>query len=291
MTLQKYLDHRRRYEIIVLIILLVLFGATNATSIILEDYQNGADVNWLRAFATEYTAVLTIPLLFPLLLPFLDWLNLNFENLRWRVLWHLPGILVFSLLHIALFNIVRKLLWPLAGQQYEFGPLFLGLLYELRKVFWAYLIIVTIIYSYRFILNRLQGEARFLSFSDESVTQPKFRDQFLVKMLDKEYLVRVIDIQWIQSASNYVLLHCGDRQYPMRNTLKGLSEQLDPNQFLRIHRTAIVNLKQVVSLQDKGDVKLNLATGETLAVSKTYLPQLRQALESCQSQEQSRPAS
>jgi len=278
MTLQDYLKHRRRYEVIVVAIVLVLFGTTNATSIILENYQDGIEASWIAPFATEFTAVMTVPLLFPLLFPFLNWLNLSFENIRWRILWHLPGFIAFSLLHIALFNLVRKILWPLAGQQYEFGPVLLGLLYEMRKVFWAYLLIVVAFYCYRFILDRLQGEAKFLS-SSEGIDSPQdYRDQFLVKMLNKEFLVPVNKIEWIQSASNYVLLNCGEKHYPMRQTLKGLSAQLDPNRFLRIHRTAIVNLHQVDNLQNEGGAKLELVSGESLPVSKTYLPELRQAL-------------
>ena len=224
------------------------------------------------------TAVLTVPFLFPLLFPFLNWLNLSLENIRWRILWHIPGFVVFALLHIALFNIARKMLWPLLGEQYEFGPILLGLLYEMRKIFWAYLVLVVACACYRFILNRLQGEAKFLSTSENADSPQHYRDQFLVKMLNREFLVPVEKIEWIQSAGNYVLLNCGERKYPMRQTLKGLSDQLDPKQFLRIHRSTIVNTSQISGLHNEGGARLELMSGEYLPVSKTYLPELRQTL-------------
>lgn len=279
MTLQQYLQRRRRYEAIVIGIVLLLIGTTNATTIILENYRNGEDPNWLGAFATEFTAVIVVPVLLPLLYRFVDWLNLNLGNLRWRVLWHVPGFVIYSLLHVGLFVFLRKLLWPLAGYQYEFGPFLLSMVYEMRKMFWAYLLIMIIIYTYRFVLDRLQGEARFLHDADDAPATASYRDQFLVKMLDREYLVRVDQIDWVQSASNYVLLHCGTRQYPMRQTLKNLLAQLDPQRFHRVHRTAVVNLDKIISIQDKGDMCVRLVSGITVPVSKTHIRTLRLALE------------
>lgn len=278
MTINDYLKHRKRYEVIAVTLFLLAIMATNATSLIIEDRQNSREPSWIVHWATEFTAVVVVPFLLPPLFLFLDWLSLSLANLRWRVLWHIPGFFTFSLAHIAAFSGLRYLLWTVAGQEFEVGPVLLNLVYELRKGFWAYLGIVAVIYSYRFILDRLQGEARFLTEQAADSTAHTFRNQFLVKMLDKEYLVRVDEVQWVQTASNYVLLHCGDRHYPMRQTLKKLSEQLDPQRFKRVHRTAIVNLDQVLALREKGELQLELRTGELVPVSKTYLPELRQAL-------------
>lgn len=278
MNINDYLKHRKRNEITIVVLLLLAIGATNATSLIIEDYQNGQDPQWIQHWATELTAIVVVPVLLPPLFYFLKWLNLGLHNLRWRVLWHIPGYLVFSLVHVALFNGLRYVLWTAVGVPFVVGPVMLGLLYELRKEFWAYLGIVGVVYCYTFILDRLQGEARFLAQAGQRPEDPCYREQFLVKMLDKEYLVKVNEINWVQSASNYVLLNCGDRHYPMRQTIKTLVEQLDPARFQRVHRTAIVNLEQVAALHEKGDLQLELHSGALIPVSKTYLPELRQAL-------------
>ncbi|MEQ8632692.1 MAG: LytTR family DNA-binding domain-containing protein [Gammaproteobacteria bacterium] len=207
----------------------------------------------------------------------LEFLDLEPRSLRGRVLWLIPLFAAFSLAHIGLFVLFRKLLWSAVGDTYTFDPILLGLVYEMRKDFMAFLVIVAAFYSYRFIINRLQGEAQFLDLA-EGQQQEHYRSQFLVKMLDREYLVKTDDIDWIQSAGNYVLLNCGERRYPMRQTLKSLSEQLDPKRFQRVHRTAIVNLSRVSSLQDKGETEVELQNGEAVPVSKTYLPKLREVL-------------
>lgn len=278
MTLATYLRHRTLYECLAVVLLTLLFGVVSATSIIIEHIREGEPSRWQRAFSTELSATLTVILLVPPLVWFVNRLNLGWTNFRWRVLWHIPAFICFSLAHIGLFVSVRKILWPLANESYTFGPLFLGLLYEMRKGLLIYIGLVLTIQAYQFIIDRLQGEAGVLgSEHDDAQTYSR---QFLVKMLNKQYLIKADNIQWIQSASNYVLLHCGDRSYPMRQTLSGLAAQLDPAQFVRVHRTAVVNISRVRSFQDSGDLKLDLLDGTSVPVSKSCLPTLKQALTS-----------
>jgi len=280
MTLEIYLKHRRRYEAAVLGLMTTLFGLVNATSKIIENIRAGQDSNWSAALAAELTGTWAILPLFPLLVWFVDRLNLNWSNVRWRILWHIPAYVCFSLAHVALFVAMRKLLWALAGSSYDFGPVTLGLLYEMRKGFLVYVCLVLVIYAYHFILERLQGEAGFVETESESGSDSDstYKHQFLVKMLDKAYLVRSDNIDWIQSAGNYVLLHCAGRSYPMRQTLSGLLTQLDPQLFLRVHRTAIVNLDRVVAVRES-ELQLELNNGAMVPVSKTHLAELKQRLQ------------
>lgn len=281
MNLKHYLRHRLKYETLVVFLVLILFAITNATTKILENIRDGEAVDWLGAWASELSSISAIFILWPLILLFLRRLNLRLANFRWRILWHIPGFLIFSLLHIGLFVLLRKFLWALVGETYDFGALGLNLLYDMRKDLLAYMGIVFALYGYRFVITRLQGEAKFLADSAETENEqekPVARTQFLVKMLNTEFLVKVEEIVWIGSASNYVLMHCTDRSYPMRQTLTRLCEQLDPAKFMRVHRTAIVNLEHVSSLQERGELQLRLISGDTVAVSKTYLAELKQAL-------------
>lgn len=278
MSLQKYLRHRKFYETLAIACALLLFGVTNTTSKVIEDLLSGLEPDWPGALATEFTAVATLIFIFPILFAFLRRLSLGLGNLRWRVLWLVPGFFVFSLLHVGSFTLARVMLWSAAGEHYVIERVFLNLVYEMRKDLLAYLGVLAAYYSYRFILDRLQGEAKFLEQEGNRSEGERFREQFLVKMLNREFLVRVNEILWVQSASNYVLLRCGERHYPMRQTLKKLTEQLDPSRFQRVHRTAIVNLDAIDSINEKSDSTLELKTGESVPVSKTYLPALRAAL-------------
>lgn len=274
MTLEHYLQHRVRYETLIMILVLSLVLVVNVTTLGIEHVRDGTGPGWAEAWGTEFTSLLVTGLLLPILFVALSRLDLTLVNMRWRVLGLLPMFVVYSCLHIAGFVLLREWLWAAVGDDYSYDPLLIGLVYEMRKDFLAFLLFVSVFYSYQFIINRLQGEARFLDREDQQ-SQVEPSSQFLVKMLDREYLVKVDDIDWIQSASNYVILHCANRHYPMRQTMKGIYEQLDLSKFRQVHRTAIVNLSRVRSLNGKGESLLELNSGQTVPVSKTYLPELR----------------
>jgi hypothetical protein len=273
----------RRYEILFAVVVVALFTLVNATSDIMDNARDGgampAWLFWLREASSGVGVLAAIPALVWLH----DWLNLGWSNLRWRMLWHVPAFVAFSVFHILIFTLLRKAGHSYLGQPYASdGVLWFEFLYELRKDLLVYLGITILLHAYDFILTRLQGEASFLS-QQHRAAEPTpvvngYRDQFLVKMLQREYLVRVEDIQWIEAARNYVLLHCRDRSYPMRQTLTGVLAELDPEQYLRVHRSAIVNLDCVETIEavSREDRRLRLRGGQLVPLSQTYLARLRE---------------
>ncbi len=282
MTLQHYLKHRRRYEVAMALAIAGLVAATLATSEMLENLRAGLASDWQGAWARELTSGLSVLALLPLLALFVDRLDLSFSTIRQKAIWLLAGFVVFSLLHIALFTALRTILWAGAGETYTLGDPGWVLLYEMRKDLLVYLAIVAGLVAYRFVLTRLQGEARFLAAGPvppEEREDGGYRSRFLVKMLNREYLVRVEEIHWVESAGNYVLLHCGDRTYPMRSTLSGMAAALDPRDFMRVHRTAIVNLHRVEGLEEGDETRLRLAGGARVPMSRTYLSELKRKLQ------------
>jgi two-component system LytT family response regulator len=88
----------------------------------------------------------------------------------------------------------------------------------------------------------------------------------------RTFLLRVADADWIEAADNYVRFHAGGKTYPYRITLSGLEAQLDPTRFVRVHRSAIVNIDRIKELtrHAPGDGTLVLRDGTTLRLSRTY---------------------
>lgn len=84
-------------------------------------------------------------------------------------------------------------------------------------------------------------------------------------------IVRLEQIQWIETADNYVVLHTGDGQPLMRQTLAGLLDKLGPG-FIRCHRRAAVQLDWIESLValDKGDCELVLRGGARVPCSRQF---------------------
>ena len=82
----------------------------------------------------------------------------------------------------------------------------------------------------------------------------------------------VTDIRWIAAEENYVRI-CTDREtHLLRQTMTGLEQKLDPQMFLRVHRSAIVNLQFVkeVRTESQGDFVVHLVNGHKLSMSRSY---------------------
>lgn len=106
----------------------------------------------------------------------------------------------------------------------------------------------------------------------EEVTGRRHLTRIAVRHDGRVRLVRVAEVDWIEAASNYVRLHVGPQRYLLRETMSALETRLDPEQFVRIHRSTIVNLERVRELEPffHGDWVVKLHDGRQLTLSRTY---------------------
>lgn len=97
-------------------------------------------------------------------------------------------------------------------------------------------------------------------------------DRILVKGSKKDHFVRVSQIDWVEAAGNYIRLHTGAREHLIRQTMRNLEGRLDPGKFVRIHRSAIVNVDNVKELRrnGSGEYEVILLGGKRLKVSRGY---------------------
>ena len=111
-------------------------------------------------------------------------------------------------------------------------------------------------------------------------TSRRYLRRVLVKTGSRTVLLRTSEIDWIESAGNYVRLHVGRERHLLRETMAALEQKLDPEQFLRIHRSTMVNLERVRELEPyfHGDYVLRLADGTKLTLSRTYRERLQERL-------------
>jgi two-component system LytT family response regulator len=91
-----------------------------------------------------------------------------------------------------------------------------------------------------------------------------------VKEEDRIVFLKVTEVDVIEAAGKYVVVHCGANSHILRDTLAGLEAQLDPDKFLRISRSAIVNLDSIRELQPmfKGEHVVLLRNGRRLAMTR-----------------------
>ena len=105
---------------------------------------------------------------------------------------------------------------------------------------------------------------------------PRYALRFTVRDGERYVLVRVSDVDWAEASANYVRLHVGAKTFQMRTTMSELERQLDPAQFTRIHRSAIVNLDRIREIRPEwhGEYEVALTTGATLRLSRGYRDRL-----------------
>lgn len=113
------------------------------------------------------------------------------------------------------------------------------------------------------------------NYVDAGVTQHV--ERLNVRSVGRIEQILVSDILWIESAGNYVELHLASRKVLHRITLNRLETLLKPDDFIRVHRGAIVRRDQIASLVTIGDgsYRLTLRCGAMVAVSERYVSQLK----------------
>lgn len=109
---------------------------------------------------------------------------------------------------------------------------------------------------------------------------PRYATRFQVRLGHRLRLVQAADIDWIEAQGDYAGLHVGGEVHLLRESLQRLAARLDPAQFVRIHRSAIVRLDRVGEMQalSNRDHLLRLRDGTVLRASRTHVDALRAAL-------------
>lgn len=113
-------------------------------------------------------------------------------------------------------------------------------------------------------------------------TETKYPERLVVKSSGKVVFIKVTDIDWVDAAGNYVRLHISGDSHLMRETMGRIEARLDPEQFLRIHRSTIVNIERIRELQQQfhGDYLVVLKSGQRLTLSRSYRDKIQGLLDS-----------
>jgi len=123
---------------------------------------------------------------------------------------------------------------------------------------------------------------RLLDFLAEARTESPMDRRLVVKAAGRVVFLDVDEIEWIEAAANYVRLQTADHSYLMREAISRIASRLDPLQFVRIHRSTIVNVRKIKELQPSshGDYMVILANGKELSCSRGYRARLRELIAS-----------
>ena len=124
------------------------------------------------------------------------------------------------------------------------------------------------------------GDQGMAALLESLAARRKYAERLLVKCAGKERLLPVAEVDWFEAAGNYVKIHTGGERLLLRETMANLKTRLDPEQFARIHRSTIVNLRKVKELEPwfHGDYVVRLVDGQKLTLSRSYRGRLLEKL-------------
>jgi two-component system LytT family response regulator len=104
--------------------------------------------------------------------------------------------------------------------------------------------------------------------------------RLVVRVGNREIIVPVTDVDYVTADDVYSVLHVGAKQHLLREPLSALEQRLDPRQFVRLHRSALVNMSRVRELRqlENGEKAVVLASGAMLPVSRRRREEVERAL-------------
>lgn len=126
-------------------------------------------------------------------------------------------------------------------------------------------------------IKPVEESQRIISLLETIAAPHRYLKRLAVRSAGKTTFVDVEDIDWIEAAENYVELHLGRCSHLVHTALNSMEKSLDPEIFLRIHRSIIVNVKRIKELQPAlhGEYVLTLESGVRLQSGRVYNDKLR----------------
>jgi two-component system, LytTR family, response regulator len=121
---------------------------------------------------------------------------------------------------------------------------------------------------------------RLQSLIDDLKPKRKHAERLVIKSAGRIFFLSVDEIDWIEAADNYVRLHVGRDAHLLRETMSNLEKRLDPEQFIRVHRSRIVNTQRVKELRPlfRGEYDITLKDGTRLETGRGYRDRMQRLL-------------
>ncbi len=125
-----------------------------------------------------------------------------------------------------------------------------------------------------------ERDQHILALLEELKSGPRYVERLAIKTGGRVFFLNVHDVHCVEAEGNYVRVFDNQKSYLLRETISGLEEQLDPKQFLRIHRSAIVKIDKIKELQPwfHGEYRIILENGKQLTLSRNYRANLQEAV-------------
>src|SRR5262245_61638418 len=260
-------------EITIWAVLLVVSVFAHAYVEFAQEARRGIELPFGRAFAIEVASHLVVAALVPVLY----WMHRRWP-LRGQprnLVIHALAVVPFSIVHTAGMAALR-LLWfaGLLGEAYSFPLTFERLAFEFAKDVVNYGLLSAGVVAMRYLFSRAAAPEPVAEPAAEAPAQPTatLPERFAVRKRGKEIMVEVADIDWVEAAGNYAVLHVGGETLEIRSSLTRLEGDLDPKRFVRVHKSYVVNVARIAEVTPwiSGDWRIRLQDGAEVNLSRRY---------------------
>lgn len=278
-------------QMALLAVMLSAIALSNVFTEIADRANAGVHLAAWEPVTWEFSSVVCIWLL----LPAMGWWLRQFPLVHGGWLRSLPAHVIatlpFSLAHVGGMTLLRELVYRLMGGHYHLGPWWPNWVYEYRKDFISYWLLLSCIVAFR--LYGLWSDSREShaaaleqqpasggAVPAESPAREAPLERLVVRKLNREYIIAVADVDRIEADGNYVNVYAQGTPYPRRESLAALEKKLDGRRFIRVHRGHLVNIDRIREIQpwDHGDYRIVLQDGTCVNLSRRYRGRLQHLL-------------
>lgn len=138
------------------------------------------------------------------------------------------------------------------------------------------------LYKYLFIYGALMAihVGRKVQPQTQSITPTEYADRIVLAEGKNHLAIPVDEILYIQPAGHYIAIHTIHRKYLHTETLRSALGRLDPEQFIRVHKSAIINLREVISFSSRsnGDYDILMSNHQQVRLSRNYATAFKAAM-------------
>lgn len=119
-------------------------------------------------------------------------------------------------------------------------------------------------------------DEHLVSLLEELREERKYPERLIVKSSGRVFFVRTEEIDWVEASGNYVKIHTKTEAHLLRESMKNMEAKLDPKVFVRIHRSAIVNIDRIKELEPwfHGEYIVIMRDGTRLTASRVFSDRL-----------------
>ncbi|MFI5228551.1 MAG: LytR/AlgR family response regulator transcription factor [Gemmatimonadales bacterium] len=119
-------------------------------------------------------------------------------------------------------------------------------------------------------------DSRLVSLLEELHEERKYPERLIVKSSGRVFFIRTEELDWVEASGNYVKIHTATDAHLLRESMKNMEAKLDPKTFVRIHRSAIVNIDRIKELEPwfHGEYIVIMRDGTRLTASRVFSDRL-----------------